>query len=211
MTYPTDTLTQLGLIVGFSLTVAIYSYQLYKETILYRIAEHIYLGIAFAIVGVTAYETVIKTTIVPLRNGEIIYIIPLILGLMMYTLFSKDYRWASRYPVSVLIGTSLGVSMSSLIIPGILNQVKFVIDPGDITGAMGWLNFIYIGIGTICSLMYFILTHEHTGNLKAPTRLGRYVLMIGLGVMFGNTVLFRMSMLTGRFTYLLQVLGIIPM
>ncbi len=211
MTYPTDILTQLGLIAGFCLTVAIYSYQLYKENVFYRLAEHVYIGIAFAVVGVTAYETVIKNTIVPLRNGEIIYIIPLILGFMMYTLFSTEYRWASRYPVSLLIGTSLGVSMTSLIIPGILNQVKFVINAGDVTGAMGWLNFIYIGIGTICSLMYFILTHEHTGRLKTPTRLGRYVLMIGLGTMFGNTVLFRMSMLTARFEYLLQVLKIIPM
>lgn len=211
MAYPTDLVTQLGLIVGFFLTVAIYSYQLYKENIIYRIAEHIYIGIAFAVVGVTAYEVVVKNTIVPLRNGEFLYVIPLMLGFMMYALFSKPNRWMSRYPVSLLIGTSLGVSMTSIIIPGIINQVKQVVNPSDISGTMGWINFVYIGVGTICSLMYFILTYEHTGTLKIPTRIGRYVLMIGLGTMFGNTVLFRMSMLAGRFKYLLQVLKLLPM
>ena len=35
--------------------------------------------------------------------------------------------------------------------------------------------------------------------------------MLGMGGMFGNTVMFRMAMLSGRAEYLLQVLKIIPM
>jgi hypothetical protein len=35
--------------------------------------------------------------------------------------------------------------------------------------------------------------------------------MVGLGAYFGNTVLFRLTMLTGRAKFFLEVLKIIPM
>ena len=47
--------------------------------------------------------------------------------------------------------------------------------------------------------------------MKYPTRIGRLFIMIGLGAYFGNTVLFRLSMLAGRAQFFLQVLKIIPM
>jgi len=50
-----------------------------------------------------------------------------------------------------------------------------------------------------------------TGTMKYPTRIGRLFIMIGLGAYFGNTVLFRLSMLAGRAQFFLQVLKIIPM
>ncbi|MEM4728104.1 MAG: hypothetical protein QXD04_07620 [Candidatus Bathyarchaeia archaeon] len=58
--------------------------------------------------------------------------------------------------------------------------------------------------------MYFLLTFEHKGPIAYPTRLGRWVIMIGLGAYYGNTVLFRMAMLSGRAQFLLQVLGLVP-
>ena len=59
--------------------------------------------------------------------------------------------------------------------------------------------------------MYFLLIYEHTGELKMPTRVGRLFIMIGLGAYFGNTVLFRLTMLTSRAQLFLQVLKLIPM
>jgi len=210
MAYPTDPAGILGIWVGFFLVLAIYSYQLYRENIVYRIAEHIYVGIAFAVVGVTAVETVKKTAIVPLMNGKVIYVVPIILGLMMYTIFTSRYRWLSRYTVALQVGCSIGVGTTGMLIPRIINQIKSTITPPS-GGAAEWANFIYVGVGTICTLLYFILTHEHKGILGTTTRIGRYILMIGLGAMFGNTILFRMSMLSGRVEYLLKVLKLIPM
>ena len=74
-----------------------------------------------------------------------------------------------------------------------------------------WFNYLYVAVGLICSIMYFMLTFEHSGPLKAPTRIGRLFIMVGLGAYFGNTVLFRFTMLTGRAQFFLQVLKLIPM
>lgn len=210
MPYPTDLLGLLGIWTGFFLTIAIYSYQLYKENVLYRLAEHIYVGIAFAIVAVTTWETTQKTAVVPLLNGDYIYLIPLALGVMMYTIFTSKIRWMSRYSVAVLVGTSIGVRTVSLIIPSIISQVITTISAPKQT-ALDIFNYLFIGVGTVCALLYFILTHEHKGVLKGTAQFGRYVMMIGLGTMFGNTILMRMAMLSGRVEYLLQVLKIIPM
>jgi len=76
---------------------------------------------------------------------------------------------------------------------------------------MAWINFLYIAVGLICSVMYFLLTYEHSGAMQVPTRIGRLFIMVALGAYFGNTVLFRLTMLTGRAQFFLQVLKLIPM
>ena len=47
--------------------------------------------------------------------------------------------------------------------------------------------------------------------MQAPTRVGRLFIMVALGACFGNTVLFRFTMLTGRAQFFLQVFKLIPM
>jgi len=206
MAYPTDLWGLVGIWVGAALTVAIYSYMLYKENPLYRLAEHIYLGIAFAITAVVAVQNTNRIAITPLLRGQVVFIIPILLGLGMYTVFAEEYRWISRYSIAMLVGVMIGVVTSGTLIPNIVNQIT-----STITAPMDWFNFLYVGIGTICALSYFLFTREHKGILAPTARIGRLIVMIGLGVMFGNTVLFRMSMLSGRIEYLLQVLKIIPM
>jgi len=211
MAYPTDIYGILGLWVGAVLTVALYSYMLYKENPLYRLAEHIYIGIAFAITAVVAVQNTNRIAITPLLKGQIFFIIPIILGLGMYTVFVEKYRWISRYSIATLIGVMLGVVTSGTLIPNIINQINSTITAPTATTMMGWVNFVYVGIGTICSLVYFLFTMEHKGVLAPTARVGRLIIMVGLGVMFGNTVLMRMSMLSGRIEYILQVLKILPM
>jgi hypothetical protein len=211
MAYPTNIWGILGLWVGAVLTIAIYSYMLYKENPLYRVAEHIYLGIAFAITAVVAVQNTNRIAITPVLNGQFEFILPILLGLGMYTVFIEKYRWVSRYSIATLVGVMLGVVTSGTLVPNIINQINSTITAPTGSGIGDWLNFFYVGIGTICALSYFLFTREHTGVLAPVSRIGRIVVMIALGVMFGNTVLFRMSMLSGRIEYLLQVLKIMPM
>jgi len=211
MAYPTDIVGILGIWSGLLLMLFIYSYPLYKENPLFRFAEHTFIGTALAIAVITAIQTTNRIAITPLTRGEFIYIIPLLLGFSTYLILHADYRWISRYPIAVLVGSSIGLGMSGVIIPNITTQLATTITFPRTVDFMSMFNYVYIGLGTLFAVMYFILTYEHKGAMKYPTRLGRYLIMIGLGAYFGNTVLFRMSMLSGRAQYFLQVLGIIPM
>ncbi len=211
MAYPTDIVGILGIWSGLLLMLFIYSYPLYKENPLFRFAEHTYIGMALAIAVITSIQTTNRIAITPLTRGEFIYIIPLLLGFSIYFILHADYRWISRYPIAVLVGSSIGLGMSGVIIPNITTQLATTITFPGTVDFMSMFDYFYIGLGTFFAVMYFILTYEHKGAMKYPTRLGRYLIMIGLGAYFGNTVLFRMSMLSGRAQYFLQVLGIIPM
>lgn len=211
MGYPTTIEGILGIWSALALMLFVYSYTLYKENQLFRFAEHLFIGLSLAIAAITGIQTTMRLAITPLMAGKWYYIIPILLGFMMYLILIRDYRWVSRYPIAILVGSSIGLGMRATIIPNILSQIATTITPPKPgADAMAWFNFVYIGIGTILAVMYFLLTFEHKGPLVYPTKLGRWIIMIGLGAYYGNTVLFRMSMLSGRAQFLLQVLGLVP-
>jgi hypothetical protein len=210
--YPTDIFGIAGLWVGLLLMLFIYSYPLWKENPLYRFAEHTFLALALAIYIGINLDALNKVAFYPLvSGGALLMIIPIILGLMMYMLLVPQYRWISRYPVAILVGSSIGLGMAGQILPNIVSQIINTITPPKAAAAFDWFNFVYISIGLICVTMYFLLTYEPTGPVKPVTQLGRYLIMLALGAYFGNMVLFRFSMLANRGQFLLQVLKIIPM
>jgi hypothetical protein len=211
MAYPTATLDVIGLWVGWLLMLMIYSLPLYKENAAYRFAEYTYVGIALAITVITNFAYVVGVAINPLLDGEILMIVPLVLGCLMFTMLIPEYRWMSRYPIALLVGAGFGLGIRGTIGPNLQDAIISTITAPTEGGALAWFNLAYIGVGLICSIMYFLLTIEQTGALKAPTRIGRLFIMIGLGGYFGNTVLFRFTMLTGRAQFFLQVLKLIPM
>jgi len=211
MAYPTATLDVIGLWTGWLLMLMIYSYPLYKENAVYRFAEHIYIAIFLAINLVVNFSNLMKICVTPLLGGDILMIVPLVIGILIYTMLIPEYRWVSRYPIAILVGAGFGLGMRGVIKPSILDAVVSTITAPSAGGMMAWVNFLYIAVGLISSIMYFLLTYEHTGSLQTPTRIGRLFIMIGLGAYFGNTVLFRFTMLTGRAQFFLQVLKIIPM
>ncbi len=210
--YPTGIYDILGLWAGLFLMLAIYSYPLFKENPIYRFAEHTFTASAMAIGIIVTLTALQGTAWIPLVNGNYMIIIGIILGLVMYTLLIPSKRYLSRYPIAILVGSTIGLSLASGIQPNILNQmISTIAVPASNSQMIDWFSFIWIAVGTICATTYFLLTYEHSGVIKPVTVIGRYFIMIGLGAYFGNTVLFRFSMLATRAQFLLQVLKIIPM
>lgn len=211
MPYPTATWDVIGLWTGWVLMLMIYSYPLYKENPVYRFAEHLYIAVMLAVSLTVNFSNVMRMCITPMMQGDITMIVPLVMGLMIYTMLIPEYRWVSRYPIAILVGAGFGLGIRGSIGPNIQDAIVSTITRPTDGGAMAWINFLYIAVGLVCSVLYFLLTYEHSGALQAPTRIGRLFIMVGLGAYFGNTVLFRFTMLTGRAQFFLQVLKLIPM
>jgi hypothetical protein len=201
----------IGLWTGWVLMLTIYSYPLYKENPVYRFSEHLYIAVMLAVNLVVNFSNVMRICVTPMMQGDILMIVPLILGIMIYTMLIPEYRWVSRYPIAILVGAGFGLGIRGSIGPNIQDAIVSTITRPTDGGAMAWINFLYIAVGLICSVLYFLLTYEHSGALQAPTRIGRLFIMVALGAYFGNTVLFRFTMLTGRAQFFLQVLKLIPM
>ncbi len=211
MPYPTATLDLIGLWTGWVLMLMIYSYPLYKENPAYRFAEHLYIAVMLAVSLTVNFSNVMRMCITPLLQGNITMIVPLVMGLMIYAMLIPEYRWVSRYPIALLVGAGFGLGIRGSIGPNIQDAIVSTITRPTDGGAMAWINFLYIAVGLVCSTLYFMLTYEHSGALQVPTRIGRLFIMVALGAYFGNTVLFRFTMLTGRAQFFLQVLKLIPM
>jgi hypothetical protein len=211
MAYPTATMELIGLWTGWILMLTIYSYPLYKENPVYRFSEHLYIAVMLAVNLVVNFSNVMRICVTPMMQGDFLMIVPLILGIMIYTMLIPEYRWVSRYPIAILVGAGFGLGIRGSIGPNIQDAIVSTITRPTDGGAMAWINFLYIAVGLICSVLYFLLTYEHSGALQAPTRIGRLFIMVALGAYFGNTVLFRFTMLTGRAQFFLQVLKLIPM
>ena len=210
MAYPTDPIVIAGIWTAAVMVICTYSYPLYKETYLWRLAEHTYIGTATAIVLVTAIRTIIKSSMTPLMKGQAQFILLIILGLILYTRFLPKYRHIGRWPIAWIIGVGLAVALRGIATTDVLANLRAGILPIAAETPLVSFNNIIIIITTFTSLIYFIFTREHTGTLGATTKIGRYAIMTFLGSYYGNIIMARFSLLIDRIDFLLKVFGIIP-
>ncbi len=152
----------------------------------------------------------------------IVSIMPGAIGLLMFSRFFKKTSWISRWPIAFYLGVSAGVALPRFLQSFVIRQVAAnMIDPRAIYNTMSsdltilftygnstmqfWqgLGQIIILLGTICGLAYFYFSAEHKGIFGGAAKIGIWILMIGFGATFGYTVMARISLLIGRFNFLI--------
>ena len=208
----------LGAWVATGLTLFIFSF-LYKDNPLFKVAEHLYVGVSLGYTIVKAYDTVVMTLIVRpiLDKGEWSLVIPVGIGMLMLARYVPKAAWLSRYAFAFIVGVGAGLAIPRTISSFILKQIEDTVRPlmtavpGDgLTFSMALLNpasnlnAIIILFGVVSVLFYFFFSVEHTGAGKVVARAGIFFLMISFGAAFGYTVMARMSLLIGRLTDLIQ-------
>lgn len=195
---------ELGVIIAGLLTLAIYSF-LYRDNPVYRMAESLLIGLAMGYVLVIYWQTAFMDRIfTPLFSlGDFWVVIPLILGLLMFSRFTKKYSWLSRIPIALMIGAGAGVSMPAMLYARTLKQMSASVMPLINENGAFNIEALVVAVGLISTLAYFYFSREHKGLMGRTAKLGTYFLMIFFGATFGYTVMSRMSMLIGRIDFLL--------
>lgn len=199
--------TILGVWLGALSTLAIWSF-LYKDNPFYKIAEQIFVGVSAAYWLIyTIYNILIPNLFSKILTDPVanwIYFIPGLLGVMMLLRIIPKFEKLSRYPLSLLIGTTAGISLLRFLKTDVLSQTtSTMINPfqsADIAVIIGQLLII---IGTICGIIYFYFSKKHEGFIGVNARIGIIFLMISFGASFGYTVMARISLLIGRLQFLL--------
>ena len=181
---------------------------LYKENPLYRIAEHLYVGASAAHGIVTTWNNTVKPALTAMpTKGTWWEIIPMVLGLLIYFNMYRPYAWIARIPMGFWIGYNAALVLSARQVIPFLNQMTSAIKPlvamkaGAFDPAQTINNILFVTI-VLGVLTYFFFTVEHKGVFKYAANWGRLAIMIGFGASFGNTVMARISLLIGRFTFL---------
>jgi hypothetical protein len=119
----------------------------------------------------------------------------------MWTRFSKNYSWISRYSIAFYIGISSGVAIPVTFYTALYKQLQATIAV-PITFSISGLNTFLIIIAVLSTLVYFFFSAAHKGTMGVVSRVGIYVIMIGFGAGFGLTVMGRVALLVQRVIFL---------
>jgi hypothetical protein len=192
-------------------TLGIYSI-LYRENPWYRIAESVYLGVA---VGYAVGQDL--KYIRDQWGGQwsssagwmFAFVIVMIIGVLWYARFNKNLFYLYRWPLSIVVGTGIGMALKTVIFSQFLDQIVSQANtPFFVAGDMvQTINNILVQIMVPCVLLYFWFTGEtrESAPMKVVEKIARYTMMAGFGSAYGYTVLTRYSLFIGRAQYLLGI------
>ena len=219
-----------GVWVAALLTLFIFSF-LYKDNPLYKFAEHLFVGVSAGYYIVLNFWTVVipnlwdplvraftgrdpvSHEVVHQAGGPFAatigdyrgwFIIPGILGLLLFTRMVRKIDWVSRWSLAVIIGVYAGLKTTGFAQGDLVAQVQASLQPLWTGELWTSLNAILFTVGLVTSLLFFFYSREHKGALGVAARVGIVFLMISFGAGYGYTVMSRLSLLIGRFQFLLE-------
>jgi hypothetical protein len=216
-----------GTWVAVILTLFVFSFLL-GDNVLYRLAEHIFVGVAVGYATVVAFHSVLIPKLVTplmtaLGHGEwgqlLALLVPLALGLLLLTKSASrlgPLAWLGSFSVALLLGVGAALAIAGALFGTLLPQVEAT---ADLTGYVsryglvwGLISSIVILIGTSGVLLHFYFSANPEGTLARLRTwlvqnwggLGRWFIYIAFGALLATTFMARLSLLVDRIQFLLD-------
>ncbi|HEX7395745.1 MAG TPA: hypothetical protein VF313_12535, partial [Anaerolineaceae bacterium] len=109
-------------LVGFFVTLMVFSYIL-GDNPFFRLVTYLFIGVAAGYVFLTLLEQVMWPKLVlPLFNGSLISVIPLILGLFLLTKLFPRFNRLGDIPMAYLVGAGASITMGGLMVGSLIPQ-----------------------------------------------------------------------------------------
>lgn len=125
-----------------------------------------------------------------------------VIGLMFYTILTPRLAWMSRMALSLMMGLGAGYTFKGFVLevgPQIYKSFKPLF---GVDWQVAVNNAIFMAV-LLCVMTYFFFSIEHRHPaIREPARLGRWLLMLTFGIVFGNTVMGRFSLFIARLDFL---------
>jgi hypothetical protein len=217
----------LSIILAGIATLAIFSYLL-GENKFYRFFEHLFIGIAAGLSPVLTVkdqvwgrvlEPMLGLTVETFPDGSpaveyqplyLLYLIPMSIGLLYYTLYSRRHAWMAKVVIGITLGAMGALSIKGFfaeVIPQITSSFKPLIvfaATGDVDWFNSFNNTLFVAI-LILVLNYFFFTLGKEDSVQGKTaQYSRPLLMICFGAFFGSTVMARLALLVERVQFILD-------
>ena len=194
----------IGIWLGAALTLCIFSF-LYKDNPFYKFAEHLFVGISAGYWATLEWHNVFLPNLwKPLtQEGKLLLLVPFAFGILLFSRFTKNFSWLSRWPMALIIGIYAGITVVGYGSGDLILQIRANLLPLWTDNWLTSFNNILLTLGVITGLIYFFFSKEHKGALGTGAKIGIWFLMISFGASFGYTVMSRMSLLIGRIYFLL--------
>ncbi len=201
---------EIGIWIAAFLTLGIFSF-LYRDNPIYKLCEHLFVGVSAGYyVVLTMISSVYPNMLQPLfsdfgNDRHFLLLIPLALGILLFSRFFPRGDWLSRWPIAFILGVYPALRITGFAQGDLVEQVHGSILPLWVPGDPGTtIGNVLLVVGLISTLIFFFFSKEHKGALGGTARLGIYFLMISFGASYGYTVMARVSLLIGRVMFLLD-------
>jgi hypothetical protein len=199
----------LALIIGFALTLAIYSYVV-GDNPLYRLAVHVLVGVSAAYAAVVVIRQVMFPIFIEIQrdpaSGAIFWLLPLLLALFLLAKRLPLAGWLSRNTLAFIVGVGAAVALVGAVRGTLLPQIGLM---GNPVAGVGPIGIILAALLTVVTLMAFQFTggQIEKGEWKRPFwqrglyHTGQAVLMITFGAIFAGVLSTSLLLLSSRIIY----------
>ena len=189
-------------------TLAMLSFVFVRDNPAYRFCQAAYLGLATGNALVVGYQNATKLGFKPLAQGQWSLLVPIIVGLLMYTRFFPKVAWLNRYGMALIVSSGAALGLRAAIQAQFLDQIAAMFAP------LNSINNVILTVGALSVIVYFFFLKRNadlfSGSLKFIPAFGRLTMMVAFGATFGTTVMGRVSLLINRVQFLMaNWLGII--
>jgi hypothetical protein len=208
---------QMGLWAGLILSLMIFSYLL-GDNFLYRLAVHIFVGLAAGFVAVVTVESVlvpwINTTVLAPDSNigiRIVGIIPLLLGFLLLLKSSPRLGRLGNLAIAFVIGVGSAVAVVGAISGTLLPLA------GETSANINadLLNGFLIVLGVISSLVYFQYLAQRTPgggtrralHVRFLSAIGQGFIVVTLGALYAGAILTSLTIFSERVAFILTRIG----
>ncbi len=203
-----------GVWIAAILTLMVYSYLL-SDNPLYRLAEHLLVGSSIGYAAVVALHDILLPRLLrplvqaPTANWP--YVIPLLLGLLVLAKARPTTAWAGNTSVALLFGVGAALAIGGALLGSLLPQIRaswLPLWPGTAGGIEAALDNVCLVVATIGTLTYFYFTvglgtGPRNSLVRFSATIGKWIMVITFGAIFGNRVMAYVSLLIERLHFLL--------
>jgi len=218
----------IGTLIAAILTFMVWSYLL-GDNPAFRIAEHLFVGIAVGYAVLVAWFSVMQPALfgAVAPQSPALAAVPLVLCLLLMAKVRPAWSGVGNIAVAFLVGVGAALAVGGALFgtlgPQVAATASLSLDPadyGDTQPALAspflWQNLAVL-VGTVGTFFYFTFNTQPQGPLggfrETFTRfwsgIGRWVIMMMLGALFANTVTSRIALLIGRVQWLLSAFGLL--
>ena len=212
-------------LISFLLTLMVLSY-LVGDNPAFRVAIYLFIGVTAGYIAAIAWNQVLKPRLFqPLWQGgwtNLLLIIPLVLGLLLFTKLSPRIAWLGSPSLALIVGVGAAVMIGGAVLGTLFPQAEAAASRFDLPpmadGFPGWLGklseALLMLIGTISTLVFFQFTTRKStpgagrGRLVSfLARVGQVFVAITFGVLFAGALAAAMTALIERMDFLVQFMG----
>jgi hypothetical protein len=173
--------------------IAAATYMWFGDTVFFSFAEQLFIGGTSAMTLFSTLRSLNSQVVNPVMTGKTWLIIPLIAGLLTFTRLTR-YRWTARYPVALLAGVGLGISIGPTIDSDLLGAITQTVG-NVVTGYPNPVSSVIILISVVFVIIFFMYSSRfagpmHTGRFSYIARIGRIFFFAGIGYLYASVTVF---------------------